>query len=100
MNLFPSQADNLKFVKLDLGHHHYGVRPILLPTFFYAGQTRKAVDQGGILKRLRMQGICVLGRKNNRLLLESKVTSALSPPQLKVHWVCIVAVKSDSLLLE
>lgn len=28
----------LKFVRLDLGSRHYGLRPILLPTFFYAGQ--------------------------------------------------------------
>lgn len=36
----------LKFVRLDLGNRHYGLRPILLPTFFYAGQVRKVVDTG------------------------------------------------------
>ncbi|KAJ9526929.1 hypothetical protein QJQ45_025369 [Haematococcus lacustris] len=36
----------LKFVRLDLGSRHYGLRPILLPTFFYAGQVRKVVDTG------------------------------------------------------
>jgi hypothetical protein len=44
--LFCLQADTLKFFKLDLGHRRYGLRPVLLPTFFYAGQIRIAVDSG------------------------------------------------------
>ncbi|MEW5318200.1 MAG: hypothetical protein WDW38_009440 [Sanguina aurantia] len=38
----------LKFVRLHLGNHSHGLRPILLPTFFYAGQTRKVVDTGQV----------------------------------------------------
>jgi 1,3-beta-glucan synthase len=38
----------LQFVRLDLGSRHYGLRPILLPTFFYAGQVRKVVDTGTV----------------------------------------------------
>jgi hypothetical protein len=35
------QVGLLKFVKLELGSRNCGLRPILLPTFFYAGQIRK-----------------------------------------------------------
>uniref|UniRef100_A0A6S8NKA7 1,3-beta-glucan synthase n=1 Tax=Dunaliella tertiolecta TaxID=3047 RepID=A0A6S8NKA7_DUNTE len=38
----------LKFVKLELGSRNCGLRPILLPTFFYAGQIRKVVDTGKV----------------------------------------------------
>lgn len=54
----------LKFVRLDLGSRSHGLRPILLPTFFYAGQIRKVVDTGSVstaqvmvLNELRM--LCV-----------------------------------------
>eukprot|EP00798_Chlamydomonas_sp_ICE-L_P008246 gene8246-1515_t len=39
------EVDLLKFVRLEDGKA-LGLRPILLPTFFYAGQIRKVVDTG------------------------------------------------------
>ena len=54
------EAAMLKFVRLDLGSRSYGLRPILLPTFFYAGQVRK-VGSGG-----------EAGGQGGRILLASK----------------------------
>lgn len=58
------EVSMLKFVRLDLGSRSHGLRPILLPTFFYAGQIRKVVDTGQVsvpqvmvLTELRM--LCV-----------------------------------------
>lgn len=50
------QVGLLKFVKLELGSHSLGLRPILLPTFFYAGQIRKV----GALFCLRCDFRCFL----------------------------------------
>ncbi|GIL51750.1 hypothetical protein Vafri_7680 [Volvox africanus] len=38
----------LKFVRLESSGKLYGLRPILLPTFFFAGQIRKVVDTGRV----------------------------------------------------
>lgn len=58
------EVSMLKFVRLDLGSRSHGLRPILLPTFFYAGQIRMVVDTGQVstaqvmvLSELRM--LCV-----------------------------------------
>ncbi|KAG1659988.1 hypothetical protein FOA52_009662 [Chlamydomonas sp. UWO 241] len=58
------EVSMLRFVRLDLGSRAHGLRPILLPTFFYAGQIRKVVDTGTVstaqvmvLNELRM--LCV-----------------------------------------
>lgn len=42
------EVSMLKFVRLDMGTRSHGLRPILLPTFFYAGQIRKVVDKGQV----------------------------------------------------
>ncbi|GIL75226.1 hypothetical protein Vretimale_7896 [Volvox reticuliferus] len=42
------EVSMLKFVRLDMGSRGHGLRPILLPTFFYAGQVRKVVDTGQV----------------------------------------------------
>ncbi|GLI62082.1 hypothetical protein VaNZ11_004642 [Volvox africanus] len=42
------EVSMLKFVRLDMGGRGHGLRPILLPTFFYAGQVRKVVDTGQV----------------------------------------------------
>jgi 1,3-beta-glucan synthase len=35
-----AEREMLEFVRLDMGSRGHGLRPILLPTFFYAGQVR------------------------------------------------------------
>lgn len=46
--LSDAESHLIKFCRLDVGGKLYGLRPILLPTFFYAGQIRKVVDTGRV----------------------------------------------------
>ncbi|KAG2442264.1 hypothetical protein HXX76_002351 [Chlamydomonas incerta] len=42
------ELKNLAFVRLESSGKLHGLRPILLPTFFFAGQIRKVIDTGRV----------------------------------------------------
>eukprot|EP00198_Chlamydomonas_reinhardtii_P003824 XP_001693160.1 glycosyl transferase [Chlamydomonas reinhardtii] len=54
------ELKNLAFVRLESSGKLHGLRPILLPTFFFAGQIRKVIDTG----RVNTAQVCTHERRN------------------------------------